>query len=241
MRLNGRAANALREIKLEVGANLYAEGSCLVHFGNTKVMCTASVEEKVPPFLRNSGKGWVTAEYGMLPRSTHQRMDREAVKGQGGRTYEIQRLIGRSLRAVVDVALLGERQIRVDCDVIQADGGTRTAAITGGFVALYLACQHLTTKGLLKTLPIIDHIAAISVGIKEGTPILDLDYEEDSSADTDANFVMTGKGGIVEVQGTAEKTPFTREQLDQMYDLAQKGIQELVRLQTKVLYPTLIG
>lgn len=239
MRFENRSHDALRTVTLTPAANRYAEGSCLIEAGFTKVLCTASVEEKVPPFLRNSGKGWVTAEYGMLPRATHQRMDREANKGRTGRTYEVQRLIGRSLRSVVDMQLLGERQIRIDCDVLQADGGTRTAAITGSFVALYLSCQKLIEKGLLKTMPITDHVAAISVGIKDDVPLLDLDYEEDSTAETDANFVMTAKGGIVEVQATAEGCPFSKHQYDQMYDLARKGIQELIHKQTQVIYTKL--
>lgn len=240
MRKNDRSEKALREIKIESGFNLHAEGSCLITVGNTKVICTASVDEKVPPFLRNTGKGWVTAEYGMLPRSTGSRMDREAARGaQTGRTHEIQRLIGRSLRAVIDLNALGERQIKVDCDVIQADGGTRTAAITGGFVALYFACKHLVDKKLIKTLPIKDHVAAISAGVVKGLPVLDLDYDEDSTAETDANFVMTGKGGIVEIQSTAEGEPFQLDQFQSMFDLAKSGIDELIKLQMKVMYPTL--
>lgn len=240
MRKNDRSEKALRDIKIESGFNLHAEGSCLITVGNTKVICTASVDEKVPPFLRNTGKGWVTAEYGMLPRSTGSRMDREAARGaQTGRTHEIQRLIGRSLRAVIDLNALGERQIKVDCDVIQADGGTRTAAITGGFVALYFACKHLVDKKLIKTLPIKDHVAAISAGVVKGHPVLDLDYEEDSTAETDANFVMTGKGGIVEIQSTAEGEPFQLDQFQSMFDLAKSGINDLIKLQMKVMYPTL--
>jgi ribonuclease PH len=240
MRKNDRSEKALREIKIESGFNLHAEGSCLITVGNTKVICTASVDEKVPPFLRNTGKGWVTAEYGMLPRSTGSRMDREAARGaQTGRTHEIQRLIGRSLRAVIDLNALGERQIKVDCDVIQADGGTRTAAITGGFVALYFACKHLVDKKLIKTLPIKDHVAAISAGVVKGVSVLDLDYDEDSTAETDANFVMTGKGGIVEIQSTAEGEPFQLDQFQSMFDLAKSGIDELIKLQMKVMYPEL--
>lgn len=240
MRKNDRSEKALREIKIESGFSLHAEGSCLITVGNTKVICTASVDEKVPPFLRNTGKGWVTAEYGMLPRSTGSRMDREAARGaQTGRTHEIQRLIGRSLRAVIDLPALGERQIKVDCDVIQADGGTRTAAITGGFVALYFACKHLVDKKLIKTLPIKDHVAAISAGVVKGQPVLDLDYDEDSTAETDANFVMTGKGGIVEIQSTAEGEPFQLEQFQAMFDLAKSGISDLIKLQMKVMYPEL--
>jgi ribonuclease PH len=242
MRKESRKLDELRNIKIEPGYNIHAEGSCLISVGNTKVICTASVEEKVPPFLRNSGKGWVTAEYGMLPRSTGSRMDREAARGnQTGRTHEIQRLIGRSLRAVVDLKALGERQIKIDCDVIQADGGTRTAAITGGFVALYLACAKLVEKKLISSLPIKDHVAAISAGIKGGVPILDLDYDEDSTADTDANFIMTGKGKIVEIQSAAEGAPFSFEEFQSLYTLAQKGIHELVQLQMQVMYPTLIN
>lgn len=240
MRKNERPANALRPITIEPGFSMHAEGSCLISVGNTKVVCTASVDEKVPPFLRNTGKGWVTAEYGMLPRSTGSRMDREAARGgQSGRTHEIQRLIGRSLRAVMDLSALGERQIKVDCDVVQADGGTRTAAITGGFVALYFACKHLLNKKLINTLPIKDHVAAISAGIVNGKPFLDLDYDEDSTAETDANFVMTGKGGIVEIQSTAEGAPFQLEEFQQIFGLAKAGIEELVKMQMRVLYPDL--
>jgi ribonuclease PH len=240
MRKDNRSELALRPVSIDTGFNMHAEGSCLITLGNTKVVCTASVDEKVPPFLRNSGKGWVTAEYGMLPRSTGSRMDREAAKGgQSGRTHEIQRLIGRSLRAVVDLNALGERQIKIDCDVIQADGGTRTAAITGGFVALYLACKQLVDKKIIKTLPIKDHVAAISAGIVKGTPALDLDYDEDSTAETDANFVMTGKGGIVEIQSTAEGEPFQLDQFQSMFGLAKSGIEELIKLQMRVMYPSL--
>ena len=209
MRPSGRTPDQMRELRYEPGFTRHAEGSCLVSFGDTRVLVTASVEEKVPPFLRNKGQGWVTAEYGMLPRATHTRGNREAAKGkQSGRTQEIQRLIGRSLRAVVDLPKLGERQIIVDCDVIQADGGTRTAAITGGYVALHLAFQHMLRLRAVAAIPLVDQVAAISCGIYQGTPVLDLDYAEDSEADTDANFVMTGDGRIIEVQGTAEKTPF---------------------------------
>ncbi|MBH1989778.1 MAG: ribonuclease PH [Alphaproteobacteria bacterium] len=240
MRKNDRSEKALRTVSIEPGFSLHAEGSCLITVGNTKVICTASVDEKVPPFLRNTGKGWVTAEYGMLPRSTGSRMDREAARGgQSGRTHEIQRLIGRSLRAVIDLTALGERQIKVDCDVIQADGGTRTAAITGGFVALYFACKHLVDQKLIKTLPIKDHVAAISAGVVKGQSVLDLDYDEDSTAETDANFVMTGKGGIVEIQSTAEGEPFQLEQFQSMFDLAKSGINDLIKLQMKVMYPEL--
>jgi ribonuclease PH len=240
MRKNDRSEKALRSVSIESEFSLHAEGSCLITVGNTKVVCTASVDEKVPPFLRNTGKGWVTAEYGMLPRSTGSRMDREAARGgQSGRTHEIQRLIGRSLRAVIDLNALGERQIKVDCDVIQADGGTRTAAITGGFVALYFACKHLVDQKLIKTLPIKDHVAAISAGVVKGQAVLDLDYDEDSTAETDANFVMTGKGGIVEIQSTAEGEPFQLEQFQSMFDLAKSGINDLIKLQMKVMYPAL--
>ena len=236
MRPSGRAPDALRAVSLETGAAKYAEGSCLARFGDTHVLCAATVEEKVPPFLRNSGTGWVTAEYGMLPRSTHTRTDREAAKGrQSGRTQEIQRLIGRSLRAVTDMKALGERQVRIDCDVLQADGGTRTAAITGSYVALHLALQKLVTAGKLGKLPLADHVAAISCGIYQGTPVLDLDYPEDSGADADANFVLTGAGRIIEVQGTAEKIPFSEAELMQLLGLARKGIGELVTLQKKAI------
>jgi ribonuclease PH len=236
MRPSGRAADALRPISLEPGINKYAEGSCLVRFGDTQVLCTASVEDRVPPFLRNSGRGWVTAEYGMLPRATGTRGEREAARGgQGGRTHEIQRLIGRSLRAVTDLTGFGERQIKVDCDVIQADGGTRTAAITGSYVALHIAFQHLRRLGAVSALPLRDQVAAVSCGLVDGRALLDLDYAEDSSAEADANFVLTGKGGIVEVQGTAERAPFSPEAFTQMLALAQRGIGELVAAQRKAL------
>jgi ribonuclease PH len=236
VRPSGRAPDQLRAIGLEPGFAKYAEGSCMVRFGDTHVLCTASVEERVPPFLRNTGTGWVTAEYGMLPRSTHERTDREAARGrQGGRTQEIQRLIGRSLRAVMDFTKLGERQIRIDCDVIQADGGTRTAAVTGSWVALHQAVAKLTDQGLLKSMPLRDSVAAISCGIYKGAPILDLEYVEDSQAEADANFVLTGQGGIVEIQGTAEKLPFHRAQLDAMLELAQAGIAELTKLQRRAV------
>ena len=235
-RPSGRAANALRAIELIPNISKHAEGSCLVKFGDTHVLCTASVEEKVPGWMKNTGKGWVTGEYGMLPRSTNQRMDREAAKGkQSGRTQEIQRLVGRALRSVVDFPVMGERQIRVDCDVIQADGGTRTAAITGGFVALHLAFQHIVKIGLLPAVPMHDTVAAISCGIHQGQPVLDLDYIEDSAADTDANFVITGKGGLVEIQGTAEKEPFSEEEFFKLLALAKQGCAELSALQRKVL------
>ncbi len=236
MRPSGRAADALRPIILEPGVNKYAEGSCLVRFGDTQVLCTASLEERVPPFLRNTGRGWVTAEYGMLPRATGSRTEREAARGrQGGRTHEIQRLIGRSLRAVTRIDGFGERQIKVDCDVIQADGGTRTAAITGGFVALHLAFQHLQKTASLAALPLTDHVAAVSCGLVEGIAVLDLDYAEDSTAQADANFVFTGSGGIVEVQGTAEREPFGAEAFNAMMALARRGVAQLVAAQKQAL------
>ena len=234
MRPSGRARDDMREITLEAGFTKYAEGSCMARFGNTHVLCNATVEERVPPFLRNTGTGWVTAEYGMLPRSTHTRTDREAARGkQSGRTQEIQRLIGRSLRAVVDFKTLGERQIRVDSDVIQADGGTRTAAITGSWVALRIAMNGLLASGKLKKDPLNGSVAAISCGIVGGHPVLDLDYEEDGSAETDANFVMTGSGGIVEIQATAEAEPFERDEFAAMLALAEKGISDLTAYQLK--------
>ena len=236
MRPSGRAPDELRKVTLEIDVNKYAEGSCLVCFGDTKVLCTASIEERVPAFLRNSGRGWVTAEYGMLPRATTTRTDREAARGkQTGRSLEIQRLIGRSLRSVTDLTAFGEHSIRVDCDVIQADGGTRTAAITGGFVALHAAFQHMVDLNAAKALPLTDHIAAVSCGIVNGEAVLDLDYQEDSSAQVDANFVMTGKGGLVEVQTTAEQEPFSRKQLEDMLSLAEDGIRHLVGIQLEVL------
>ncbi len=238
MRPSGRAADELRPIALEPGFAKHAEGSCMVRFGETHVLCAATVEERVPPFLRNSGAGWVTAEYGMLPRSTHQRTDREAARGrQGGRTMEIQRLIGRSLRAVIDLKALGECQIRLDCDVIQADGGTRTAAITGAWVALRIAVDGLIADKRLKSDPITGSVAAVSCGIFEGAAVLDLDYAEDSNAQADANFVLTGSGGIVEIQGTAETEPFSRDRFDDMMRLAESGISRLTALQTEALGP----
>jgi ribonuclease PH len=232
MRPSGRAPDELRAVRLEPGFSKYAEGSCLARFGDTHVLCTASLEERVPPFLRNTGSGWVTAEYGMLPRATHTRGDREAARGkQSGRTQEIQRLIGRSLRAVTDLKALGERQIKIDCDVLQADGGTRTAAITGSYVALHLALRRLTDAGTLPALPLTDAVAAISCGIYQGQPVLDLDYAEDSNAEADANFVLTARGGIVEIQATAEKSSFQEEQFAKLLTHARKGIGELVRLQ----------
>jgi ribonuclease PH len=231
-----RANDQLRAIEIIRHYTKHAEGSVLVKFGDTHVICTASVEEKVPGFLKGKGQGWVTAEYGMLPRSTGSRMDREAARGkQTGRTQEIQRLIGRSLRAVIDLEKLGERTIHFDCDVIQADGGTRTASITGAYVAMVDAVSTLLQKGLLTESPIKDSVAAISVGVYQGTPVLDLDYIEDSDCDTDMNVVMTGKGGFVEIQGTAEGEPFARETMDQMLDLAAKGITELAQLQAQAL------
>jgi len=233
MRPSGREPDQMRAISFERGISKHAEGSCLVKFGDTHVLCTASLEEKVPGWMRNSGRGWVTAEYGMLPRATGDRMRREASTGkQGGRTLEIQRLIGRSLRAVVDLQALGEVQITVDCDVIQADGGTRTAAITGGFVALHDCLSWMAARKMADVSRVLkDHVAAISCGIHGGQPVIDLDYIEDSSAGTDANFVMTGKGGIVEIQGTAEGEPFTEEQFAELLALAKKGIARLVDLQ----------
>jgi ribonuclease PH len=236
MRPSGRATDAMRSVTLEPGVAKYAEGSCLAKFGDTHVLCTASVEERVPPFLRNTGKGWVTAEYGMLPRSTAARTDREAARGrQSGRTQEIQRLIGRSLRAVTDLAQLGERQIRIDCDVLQADGGTRTAAVTGSYVALHQAVQRLLSSGPLTALPLRDSVAAISCGVIAGTAVLDLDYAEDSQAMTDANFVLTGTGRIVEIQATAEGAPFDDALFAEMLRVARAGIAELTRLQRATL------
>ena len=235
-RPSGRQPNELREVRITRKFTRHAEGSVLVEFGHTQVLCTASVEENVPAFLRGKGQGWVTAEYGMLPRSTHTRMAREAAKGkQSGRTQEIQRLIGRSLRAITDLAALGERQITLDCDVLQADGGTRTAAITGACVALHDAVDHLIAAGKLARNPLRDFVAAISVGIVAGVPVLDLDYPEDSSCDTDMNVVMTGSGGIVEVQGTAEGPPFSRAELDALLALAQDGIVRLIAAQKKAM------
>jgi len=235
-RSNGRAIDQLRAITMEPGFSPYAEGSCLIKCGNTHVLCCASVEERVPPFLRNTGKGWVTAEYGMLPRSTHTRTDREAARGkQSGRTQEIQRLIGRALRAVTDLEALGERQIKIDCDVLQADGGTRTASITGAWVALSLACEKLLLAGSISRSPLIDQVAAISCGILQSTPILDLDYDEDSTAETDANFILTADGGVVEIQMTAEETPFRRDEMNAMFNLAEKGVTHLAELQQQAV------
>lgn len=236
IRPSQRANDQLRAIEIIRHYTKHAEGSVLVKFGDTHVICTASVEEKVPGFLKGKGQGWVTAEYGMLPRSTGSRMDREAARGkQSGRTQEIQRLIGRSLRAVIDLQKLGERTIHFDCDVIQADGGTRTASITGAYVAMVDAVGTLLQKGLLTETPIKDSVAAISVGVYQGTPVLDLDYIEDSDCDTDMNVVMTGNGGFVEIQGTAEGEPFSRDTMNQMLDQAAKGIHELGQLQTLAL------
>lgn len=236
LRPSGREAAALRPISLDVGVNKYAEGSCLVKFGETHVLCTASVDEGVPRWLKGRGQGWVTAEYGMLPRSTDRRVDREAAKGrQTGRTQEIQRLIGRSLRAVTDLKVLGELQVRVDCDVLQADGGTRTAAITGGYVALSLACRHLVAIKAIKVSPLTDYVAAVSCGLFRDAAVLDLDYAEDSAAQADANFVLTGKGGIVEIQGTAETDPFSHDQFLQLLTLARQGIETLIDCQRAAL------
>src|SRR5438105_3606625 len=236
MRPSGRTPDALRQVSLEPGVAKYAEGSCLARFGDTHVLCMATVEERVPPWMRNTGRGWVTAEYGMLPRSTHTRTDREAARGrQNGRTQEIQRLIGRSLRAVTDRVALGERQIRIDCDVLQADGGTRTAAITGSYVALYQALAKFVAAGLLPRVPMNDSVAAISCGVCGGAAVLDLDYGEDSQAMTDANFVLTGSGGIVEIQATAEGAPFDEASFAEMLALARAGIAELTARQRAVL------
>jgi len=236
MRPSGRKPDQLRTIDILPRASRHAEGSCLITCGGTQVLCTASIETSVPSFLRNTGKGWVTAEYGMLPRSTHSRMPREAAKGkQSGRTQEIQRLIGRSLRSIVDLAALGERQIVIDCDVIEADGGTRTAAITGGFVALSLAIESLIKSGALKSSPITGSLAAISCGIVAGQPVLDLDYDEDSTATMDANFVLTADGRIVEIQCTSEEKPVTEADFAALMHLAKKGIQELCALQAKAI------
>ena len=236
MRPSGRTNDQLRSVTLEPGVAKHAEGSCLVKFGDTHVFVTASLQEQTPPFLKGSGKGWVTAEYGMLPRSTNDRMRREAAQGkQSGRTLEIQRLVGRSLRSIIDASALGERQIILDCDVIQADGGTRTASITGGFVALHQCISFMKKTGMVTKPVIKDHVAAVSCGIWKGTPVLDLDYDEDSSAQTDANFVLTGSGGLVEIQGTAEGAPFSDEEFASLLKLARKGVSELVLLQKRVL------
>jgi len=236
MRSHGRNAEQLRPVRLTRGYTRHAEGSVLVEFGDTKVLCTASVEDRVPGFLRGQGRGWVTAEYGMLPRATHTRGDREAARGkQSGRTQEIQRLIGRALRAVVDLPALGENTLHIDCDVLQADGGTRTASITGAFVAVHDALDWMRGKGMIATLPVRDFVAAVSVGLVGGVPLLDLDYAEDSGCQTDMNVVMTGAGRFVEVQGTAEGEPFARAELDRLLGLAGRGIAELVAQQRRAL------
>ncbi len=233
-RPSGRAANALRDVSLETGVSKYAEGSCLAKFGETHVLCTASIEDRVPPFLRNTGKGWVTAEYGMLPRSTETRISRRRA-AESGRTQEIQRLIGRSLRAITRLDGFGERQIRIDCDVLQADGGTRTASITGGYIALHLAFQHMLSLNAIEEIPFNDSVAAISCGLWEGAAVLDLDYAEDSTAQADANFVFTGSGGIVEVQGTAEGDPFSHDEFLALMELAKNGVDELTTMQNEAL------
>jgi ribonuclease PH len=236
MRASGRACDRLRDVLLQPGVSKYAEGSCLAQFGDTRVLCTATVEQRVPPWMRDRGRGWITAEYGMLPRATSDRTEREAARGrQTGRTQEIQRLIGRALRAVTDLVALGEIQVRVDCDVLQADGGTRTAAITGAWVALHQAFGKLARLGILPAMPLTDHVAAVSCGLHEGSCLLDLDYPEDSAAQADANFVITGSGLIVEVQGTAERAPFSEQAFFDMLALARKGIGELVLLQRQAL------
>jgi ribonuclease PH len=236
MRPSGRAPDELRPVVLEVDVNKHAEGSCLARFGDTHVLCTASIEDSVPPWLRNSGKGWVTAEYGMLPRSTGTRTAREAARGrQSGRTLEIQRLIGRSLRAVTDLSGFGERQIKVDCDVLQADGGTRTAAVTGSYVALYLAFRHMLEVKAVSRIPMPGQVAGISCGIYQGTAVLDLDYDEDANAQADANFVLTESGGVVEIQATAEDNPFSRGQFDALLALAEAGVRDLTAIQRQVL------
>lgn len=236
MRPSGRALDELRTVTLETGFAKHAEGSCLIKFGDTHVLCTASLEERVPPWIRGTGKGWVTAEYGMLPRATGSRMNREAARGkQSGRTQEIQRLIGRSLRAVTDLEAMGEVQVTIDCDVIQADGGTRTASITGAYVALYMAFQDAVERGVMASVPLTDQVAAVSCGIFKDTCVLDLDYLEDSAAEADTNFVLTAAKGIVEIQGTAEDTPFTEDQFMQLMALAKKGVAELALLQRQAL------
>lgn len=236
MRPSGRALDELRTVTMEPGFSKHAEGSCLIKCGDTHVLCTASLEERVPPWIRGTGKGWVTAEYGMLPRATNTRMNREAARGkQSGRTQEIQRLIGRSLRAVTDLETMGELQITVDCDVIQADGGTRTASITGAYVAMHQAFQNAVERGLIESVPLIDQVAGISCGLYKDTAILDLDYLEDSAAEADTNFVLTGAKGIVEIQGTAEDYPFSEDQFMELMALAKKGVQELVKIQREAL------
>ena len=236
LREDGRKVDSLREIKITKDFNLYAEGSVLIEFGNTKVICTASVSEKVPPFMRGQGKGWLTAEYSMIPSATGERNQRESAKGKlSGRTMEIQRLIGRALRTAVDLEKLGERTITIDCDVIQADGGTRTTSISGGFIALALAVKKLMKERVLSVNPIVSNVAAISVGIVRGTPMLDLMYTEDSAAEVDMNVVMNGKGEFVEVQGTGEEATYTRKELNELIDLAEVGIKEIIRLQNEVI------
>lgn len=234
-RPSNRKKNELRAVELNIDVNMHAEGSCLIKCGQTQVLCTATVEDKVPKWIKDTGEGWVTAEYGMLPRSTTQRMDRESKKGQTGRTQEIQRLIARALRAAVDLRVLDGFQIRIDCDVLQADGGTRTASITGGFVALYIACKKLYESGRVKKMPIKDFVAAVSCGIVQGRAVLDLEYIEDCNAGTDANFVMTGKGELVEIQGTAEHGTFTKDELTELLELAETGTQQLILLQRAAL------
>jgi len=234
-RSSKRAADELRPVKLTPNINKWAEGSCLIEWGDTKVMCTATIEDKVPTWVKGTGQGWVTAEYGMLPRSTETRMEREAKKGQQGRTQEIQRLIARALRGCVDLKVLDGMTVKIDCDVIQADGGTRTASVTGGFVALYLALSKVQSKKGWAALPITDYVAAVSCGISDGVPVLDLDYMEDSHAGTDSNFVMNGRGGIIEIQGTAEHGAFTPDEYAQLLALAQKGIKELIQKQTEAI------
>lgn len=242
MRPSSRRPDELRPLSFEINCSKYAEGSCLIRLGDTHVLCLATIEDRVPPFLKNTGKGWITAEYGMLPRSTHDRTDREAAKGkQTGRTHEIQRLIGRSLRAITDMSAFGERQLRIDCDVLQADGGTRTASITGAYVALYLAFQKLLKGNLISKHPLQDFVSAISCGIYEGEVVLDLDYAEDSAAQADANFVLTGRGGIIEIQGTAEKEPFPEPLFLEMLAKARQGTQELIAAQKKILLPHLLN
>lgn len=236
MRNLGRKNNELREISFHKNYMQYAEGSCLVKFGNTHVLCSATIEEKIPRFLKETGQGWITAEYGMLPRATQERTIREAFKGkQSGRTQEIQRLIGRTLRSITDLKALGERQIKIDCDVIQADGGTRTAAITGSYISLHLALQHLVKNRQIKSIPLTDHIAAISCGVINGNTYLDLDYFEDSNAEVDANFILTESGNIVELQLTAESSPFHINYFNKMFDLAHQGIKEIIKLQKNII------
>ena len=236
LRKNNRNFDELRKISIETNYVSHAEGSCLVSFGKTKIICTASIDNRIPLFLRNKNSGWITAEYGMLPRSTHSRMDREAVRGkQSGRTMEIQRMIGRALRAVTDLKKLNEKQVKIDCDVINADGGTRTAAITGAWVALYIACEHLIRKGQIQTMPINSQICAISCGILNNSILLDLDYEEDSKAETDANFVLSSSNQIIEIQGTAEKKPFNTEQLFELLKLAKNGCKKIFTIQKSII------